>query len=211
MFLLYEKYEKTIFESLAAKAGVVAIIFLFLSAHVYGVRTRSEVWSTGEKLWYDVVVKCPKNGRGLMNYGNVLMSRADYKGAEEYFLKAKNEWPYYSYVYVNLGVLYNAQGKAAESEAALLSNSRAAAENPSRPEEPAVPDLSLMICITAEIWVKSGAPSFLFLTQDAKMVALLISVIAARFLKIKLFFILLLFNSKSILELAYGIQNIFDV
>lgn len=116
LFLLYEKYEASVFSSLQAKAGIGLAVFLFLSAHVYGLRTRCEVWSSGEKLWYDVTVKCPRNGRGLMNYGNVLMSKGDYKGAEEYFLKAKKEWPYYSYIFVNLGVLYNAQGKAEESE-----------------------------------------------------------------------------------------------
>ncbi len=116
LFMLYEKYEATVFKSLQAKGALGVLVLLFLSAHVYGLRTRCEVWSSGEKLWYDVTVKCPKNGRGLMNYGNVLMSKGDYKGAEEYFMKAKQEWPYYSYIFVNLGVLYNAQGKPEESE-----------------------------------------------------------------------------------------------
>lgn len=116
LFLAYKKYESAISKMPLAKAGIVLFISLFLAAHVYGVRERCKVWSSGETLWLDVTIKSPRNARGLMNYGNVLMSKADYKGAEDYFIRAKNLWPYYSYIYVNLGVLYNATGKPAESE-----------------------------------------------------------------------------------------------
>src|SRR5437762_11811344 len=30
-------------------------------------------WKSEETLWHDVVLKSPRNGRGLMNYGNTLM------------------------------------------------------------------------------------------------------------------------------------------
>lgn len=116
LFMWYQKYETSISKSFLWKGGIALFIGVFLMAHVWGVRERVKVWSSGETLWYDVTVKSPKNGRGLMNYGNVLMGKGDYKGAEEYFLKAKQEWPYYSYVYVNLGVLNNAMGKYADAE-----------------------------------------------------------------------------------------------
>ena len=116
LYLLYLKYEASLERIPFSKVGIGLVILLFFSAHVYGLRTRCEVWSSGETLWFDVTQKSPKNGRGLMNYGNVLMSKGDYKGAEEYFVRAKTEWPYYSYIFINLGVLYNAQGKVAEAE-----------------------------------------------------------------------------------------------
>lgn len=87
-----------------------------LSAHVYGVKQRCKVWSSGETLWKDVTEKSPNNARGLMNYGNALMGKADYEGALAYFEKAKSLWPRYSYVYVNLGVLKSAMNKPDEAE-----------------------------------------------------------------------------------------------
>ncbi len=130
LYLLYLKYEETLERIPFSKVGVSLTIALFFAAHVYGLRTRCDVWSSGEKLWYDVTIKSPKNGRGLMNYGNVLMDKGDYKGAEEYFLKAKQEWPYYSYIYINLGVLYNAQGKTAEAESNFKYGMQLNAYNP---------------------------------------------------------------------------------
>lgn len=114
--LWYYQHEERVNKSLLMKGGILLLMLLFFSAHIYGVRERVKVWSSGETLWYDVTVKSPKNGRGLMNYGNVLMGKGDYKGAEEYFNRAKQEWPYYSYVYVNLGVLKSAMGRYDEAE-----------------------------------------------------------------------------------------------
>ncbi|MBL0308594.1 MAG: tetratricopeptide repeat protein [Bacteroidetes bacterium] len=116
LFLLYKKYESAISKSIIIQGGILLFFIAFFSAHIYGVRERVKIWSSGESLWYDVTIKSPRNGRGLMNYGNVLMGKGDYKGAEEYFNKAKQEWPYYSYIYVNLGVLNSANGKYEEAE-----------------------------------------------------------------------------------------------
>ena len=116
LFLLYKKYEVTITKSSWMRTGILVFIALFLSAHVYGVRERTHIWSSDDLLWKDVTVKSPRNGRGLMNYGLVLMGRGDYNGALEYYNKAKQEWPYYSYIYVNLGVLYSATHNPEESE-----------------------------------------------------------------------------------------------
>lgn len=95
--------------------SVVALVSFFI-AHVRGVRERCDVWSSGEKLWYDVTQKSPRNGRGLMNYGNALMAQGKYTEALDYFNRAKAEWPGYSYIYTNLGVLYSALGNQEEAE-----------------------------------------------------------------------------------------------
>lgn len=89
---------------------------VFLSAYAYGTRQRNQVWRTDETLWYDVTVKSPNNARGLMNYGLVLMAKADYKGAEKYFLKALDIWPYYSYLHINIAILKSATGFPQEAE-----------------------------------------------------------------------------------------------
>lgn len=65
-----------------------------------------------------------------MNYGNALMAKGDYKGALEYFNKAKQEWPYYSYIYTNLGVLYSALGNPQEAERNFLYARQLNSQNP---------------------------------------------------------------------------------
>lgn len=114
--LLITKHEEKIVNNTPLTLLTIAIPFIILFAHVKGVRTRVEVWSSGETLWHDVAIKSPGNGRGLMNYGNALMGKGDYEGAREYYNKAKVLYPYYSYIYVNLGVLNAATGNPAEAE-----------------------------------------------------------------------------------------------
>ena len=116
LFLLYKKYEEPIGAFVFGRPVIYMGIGLFLCAHTYGVRERSKIWSDEALLWKDVTVKSPHNGRGLMNYGLVLMGKGDYKGAMEYYNLAKTEWPYYSYIYVNLGVIYSVQNNPVESE-----------------------------------------------------------------------------------------------
>ena len=101
--------------SLVKFISAVALVAFFI-AHVKGVRERCDVWSSGEKLWYDVTVKSPRNGRGLMNYGNAMMGLGKYDVALEYFNRAKQEWPGYAYIYTNLGVLQSAMGNQEEAE-----------------------------------------------------------------------------------------------
>jgi tetratricopeptide (TPR) repeat protein len=78
--------------------------FLFLSAYAFGTYQRNKVWHSGESLWWDVVNKSPNNGRALMNYGLVLMGKGDYKGALEYYTKAKETVPNYSTLYINIAI-----------------------------------------------------------------------------------------------------------
>jgi tetratricopeptide (TPR) repeat protein len=116
LFLVYTKYETAISKSIAFKAGLILAISLFFMAHVYGVRQRCEVWGSEESLWKDVAIKSPANGRGLMYVGKILMAKGDYTGALDYLTRAKQAWPNYSYIQINLGVLYNAMQRYAESE-----------------------------------------------------------------------------------------------
>ena len=99
------------------KVRLVTLICVFmLVGHAYGTHQRNRVWSSAETLWKDVTEKSPKNARGLMNYGNTLMAKADWNGAEFYFNKALELWPNYSYLYINKAILKSATGKYSESE-----------------------------------------------------------------------------------------------
>lgn len=84
----------------AAVAGMV----LVLAAEAVGTHQRNNVWRTEESLWRDVTEKSPQNGRGLMNYGLVLMARGDYAGALSYLERAQVYTPNYSTLEINLGV-----------------------------------------------------------------------------------------------------------
>jgi tetratricopeptide (TPR) repeat protein len=110
LYLLFEKFLN--------KISVIAV-FLFsiiiFSAYAYGTYQRNQVWFSEETLWKDVTEKSPLNGRGLMNYGLALMARGDYSGAERYFQRGIELWPYYSYLYINMAIVKEATGKIEEA------------------------------------------------------------------------------------------------
>ena len=114
--LAFIKYEKQYLESNLAPKVIPLAFVLLIGAYAYGTHQRNEVWGNAHNLWKDVTYKSPKNGRGLMNYGNVLMGEGDYDGAEYYFTEALKYNPYYSYLHVNFGVLKNAKGETEEAE-----------------------------------------------------------------------------------------------
>jgi tetratricopeptide (TPR) repeat protein len=93
--------------------GITIIVFI-----TYGIGTynRNKVWSTEESLWYDVTIKSPLNGRGLMNYGLVKMEQGKYLEADKYFNKALELTPNYSYLFVNLAIVKNALGDSKTAE-----------------------------------------------------------------------------------------------
>jgi tetratricopeptide (TPR) repeat protein len=93
-------------------AGVTAVLLL----NVYGVHERNKVWKTEETLWLDVTKKSPLNGRGLMNYGLTQMAKGNYSIADSYFTKALAYLPYYSTLYINIGVLKGVTNKPREAE-----------------------------------------------------------------------------------------------
>ena len=94
----------------------VSTIFIFFGAYSYGTYQRNNIWKNEETLWYDVTIKSPNNGRGLMNYGLTLMAKGNYTDAEIYFNKALKLYPKYSYLHINLGILKDALGAKNEAE-----------------------------------------------------------------------------------------------
>lgn len=73
-----------------------------------GTFQRNRVWHNSESLWYDVSVKSPRNGRGLMNYGLTLMAKNDLKGALEVYNRALQHSPNYSFLHINLAICKSA-------------------------------------------------------------------------------------------------------
>lgn len=94
---------------------IAAFAVLFLNA--YGVYERNKIWKDDESLWLDVTIKSPNNGRGLMNYGLTQMAKGNYAVAGTYFDKALHYLPYYSTLYINIGVLKNAVNEPQLAEA----------------------------------------------------------------------------------------------
>ena len=92
------------------------VIALILCASGYATFQRNKVWKTEETLWHDVTLKSPRNGRGLMNYGNTLMARGDYTGALDYFHRALVLAPQYPVLFVNLAIAEGATGQGAVAE-----------------------------------------------------------------------------------------------
>jgi tetratricopeptide (TPR) repeat protein len=89
---------------------------LVLAALAWGTHERNKVWQTDESLWYDVTVKSPRNGRGLMNYGLSQMELGRYDVALDYFERAAVFNPAYSYLEINLGIVNAALNKDAEAD-----------------------------------------------------------------------------------------------
>ncbi len=78
-----------------------AVILIFA---VRGTRIRNRVWYNEETLWYDVTLKSPQNGRGLMNYGLTQMEKGDNVRALNYFTRALEFSPDYYVLEINLGI-----------------------------------------------------------------------------------------------------------
>jgi tetratricopeptide (TPR) repeat protein len=109
-------------------AGLSLIV---LSASAWGVRQRNEVWRTEESLWYDVTVKSPRNGRGLMNYGITQMEKGETVRALEYLERALVYSPAYFFLEINLGI---ANGELRRDDAAESHFKRALTLAPAQAE-----------------------------------------------------------------------------
>jgi tetratricopeptide (TPR) repeat protein len=110
-----------------AAAGAVA---LFLCANGWATLQRNRVWKSEETLWHDVTVKSPHNGRGLMNYGNTLMTKGNYAGALDYFHRALQLTPQYSVLMINLAVAEDATKHSALAEQHFKDALRLTPSNP---------------------------------------------------------------------------------
>ncbi|MBL4658570.1 MAG: tetratricopeptide repeat protein, partial [Flavobacteriales bacterium] len=91
-------------------SGVSVLATLIICSYGYGAHQRNIVWGNSELLWKDVTVKSPKNGRGLMNYGLTKMEKGEYDEALKYYKDAEKLLPTWSYLHINLAILYNATG-----------------------------------------------------------------------------------------------------
>lgn len=98
------KNENTFTQKPVYKNVLFVVFGLLIAAHAFGVVVRNRVWRNDETLWYDVTIKSPNNGRGLMNYGLALMNRGNYAGAMEYYQRAQAITPFYNTLYVNMGL-----------------------------------------------------------------------------------------------------------
>jgi tetratricopeptide (TPR) repeat protein len=97
----------------AALVGTGALL-LFVAA--LAARGRNEVWRTEESLWYDVTLKSPHNGRGLMNYGLTQMEKGDYRRALDYFERAAVYTPEYSNLEINTAIANGGLNQDAAAE-----------------------------------------------------------------------------------------------
>lgn len=97
------------------RAASIAVVLL-LALYGYGAHLRNRVWRTDESLWLDDVIKCPHNGRGLMNYGLTQMAKGAYPAALDYYQRALVYTPNYKILEINLGVVYGAMNQAAQAE-----------------------------------------------------------------------------------------------
>src|SRR5438132_1819681 len=102
--------------SLPAKIAALCALALFLCANGYATFQRNKVWKSEETLWHDVVLKSPRNGRGLMNYGNTLMTKGDFAGALDYYHRAQQLTPQYSFLLINLAIAEDATKQSAAAE-----------------------------------------------------------------------------------------------
>lgn len=116
LVLLIKYYALKLQNKFFNKMSIATIAILILSGYAYGTYQRNCVWKTEESLWYDVTIKSPHNGRGLMNYGLSKMGQGDYVEANKYFTRALEAWPRYSFLHINMGILKAATGDNTSAE-----------------------------------------------------------------------------------------------
>ena len=97
--------------------GVQIVTALILVAYAAGTWKRNQVWLNEETLFYDVTIKSPANGRGLMNYGLSLMAKGQTREALDYFVRATKFTPNYPTLEINLGIAYGVLNQPQEAEA----------------------------------------------------------------------------------------------
>jgi protein O-mannosyl-transferase len=95
---------------------VQVVSALILVAYALGTWKRNQVWRNEEALFYDVSIKSPENGRGLMNYGLTQMEKGETKKALDYFIRAAAFTPNYPILEVNTGIAYGVLNQNTEAE-----------------------------------------------------------------------------------------------
>ncbi len=107
---LLMKREKQIVANKKYQLLIATVAFVILSLNAYGVHQRNKVWKDGETFWYDVTIKSPMNGRGMMNYGLTQMEKGNYEIALSYYEKARKFLPTYNLLYINIAIAEGALG-----------------------------------------------------------------------------------------------------
>jgi len=98
-------------------AVIAAAALVVLAAEATGTHTRNGVWRSEVSLWGDVVVKSPKNGRGMENFGIQFARRGDYQTALSFLTRAQQLDPSNALIEMNLGMCYaNLPGQKPEAE-----------------------------------------------------------------------------------------------
>lgn len=110
------RYEEKISGSRVKKALLISLAILIPAAFAYGTYQRNKVWKDAESLWFDVTVKSPQNGRGLMNYGLTLMAKGRHTEALDYYTRALQYAPYYTHLHINMGIVHSAMGMHTKAE-----------------------------------------------------------------------------------------------
>ena len=114
------------------RVRALAVLGIAGGLFLCGVATyqRNRAWKDEGSLWQDVTIKSPDNGRGLMNYGNTLMAKGDYRQALEYYERAERLTPQYSTLFINRAIAEGALGHADPAEQGFKTAVRLAPENP---------------------------------------------------------------------------------
>jgi len=97
--------------------GVQVVTTLILVAYAVGSYQRNRVWRNEESLFYDVTIKSPTNGRGLMNYGLTQMEKGDTQRALDYFARAAAFTPNYPTLEINTGIAEGVLNRPQDAEA----------------------------------------------------------------------------------------------
>ena len=97
--------------------GVQIVTALVLVAYATGTWARNRVWRNEESLFYDVTIKSPNNGRGLMNYGLTQMEKGETQKALDYFVRAAAFTPNYATLEINTGIAEGVLNHNDKSEA----------------------------------------------------------------------------------------------
>ena len=93
--------------AILAACCIASICYLAAAAATY---ERNRDWKDEESLWHDVTIKSPRNGRGLMNYGNTQMAKGNFTVALDNFHRALALMPRYPILYINIAIAENATG-----------------------------------------------------------------------------------------------------
>ncbi|MEP7072433.1 MAG: tetratricopeptide repeat protein [Verrucomicrobiota bacterium] len=98
------------------KIAAACMVLLLLCACAYATFHRNKVWKTEATLWHDVVLKSPRNGRGLMTYGITLVNMGRFAEALSYLRRAEQLTPPYSVLLINLAIAEEATGQSEGAE-----------------------------------------------------------------------------------------------